>query len=71
MTTQRSGAGHIFMVCLAWLVAGITIGVLGAYAFGINEFGSYGVIAWGVILGVLASLVHAVVIYRRTKGRVQ
>jgi hypothetical protein len=68
---HRATAGHIFMVSLIWLVSGAGVGYLGALAYGINEFGSIGVIFWGVILGVIGATVHAVVMRRRRAGERQ
>ena len=65
MADHRANTGHMFMVSLVWLGAGAGAGYLGALAYGINEFGSLGVIFWGVILGVIGATVHAVVIHRR------
>jgi hypothetical protein len=65
MADHRLTTGHIFMVSVVWLVLGSGVGYLGALAYGINEFGSLGVIFWGVTLGVIGATVHAVVIRRR------
>ena len=68
MADHRATTGHIFMVSVVWLSAGAAVGYLGALAYGINEFGSLGVIFSGVTLGVIGATVHAVVI-RRRRGR--